>query len=277
VKQQRHQIFLVILALGFSILCYGQIDYGSNNGNYLTIRGTKIYYEEYGEGTPLLLLHGGFGDISDFSTVIPEFSKTFRVIIPDAPGHGRSEFPDKPLSYQIMAEYYSEMIDQLELDSVYVIGWSDGGNSGLILAHNRPDKVKKLLVSGANYKSEAYIGMEGFKETILNVEWVESNWQDWINYYSKKSPDGDWKRYIEEGRKMWLADEYFSKSILEKIIIPVLVVYGDNDSVILEHGLEISNAIKNSQLCILPNTSHNVFGVKTELILIIAEDFFSGK
>ena len=276
-EHKKYKTLLLILTLCYLILCYGQIDYGSNNGKYLTIRGTKIYYEEYGKGIPLLLLHGGFGDISDFSTVIPEFSKAFRVIIPDAPGHGRSQFPNKPLSYQIMAEYYSEMIDQLELDSVYVIGWSDGGNSGLILAHNRPDKVKKLLVSGANYKSEAYIGMEGFKETILDVEWVGSNWQDWINYYTRLSPDGDWKRYIEEGRRMWLAEEYFSKNILEEIIIPVLVVYGDNDSVILEHGLEIRNAIKNSQLCIFPNTSHNVFGDKTVLILIIAEDFFSGK
>lgn len=265
-------ILIIIFSVNYS---YGQINYGSNNGKYLTIEGTKIYYEEYGEGPSLLLLHGGFGDISGFSEVIPKLSKQFHLIIPDAPGHGRSDFPYKPLSYQIMAEYYSEMINQLNLDSVYVIGFSDGGNSGLLLANYRPDKVKKLLVSGANYKSSAYIGMEKFKETILDVEWVESNWKEWIDYYKKISPNGDWKRYIMEGRKMWLAENYFSKNILEEISIPVLVVYGDKDSVILEHGIEIKNTIKNSQLCILPNTTHNgVFGKKNELIIKIIQDFF---
>ena len=275
-KEQRNNIILLILALSISIPTYCQINYGSNNGTYLTIRGTKIYYEEYGNGTPLILLHGGFGDISDFSGVIPEFSKNYRVIIPDAPGHGRSEFPDKPLSYQIMAEYYSEMIDQLNLENVDVLGWSDGGNSGLLLAHNRPDKVKRLLVSGANYKSKEYIGMEKFKTTILDTVWVEANWKDWIDYYTYRSPDRDWKRYIREGKAMWLAEEYFSKNILEEIRIPVLVVYGDRDAVKLEHGLELRNAIKDSQLCILPNTTHNVFE-KPELIFEITNDFFAGK
>ena len=207
---------------------------------------------------------------------LPEFSNNYRVIIPDAPGHGRSEFPDKPLSYQIMAEYYSEMIDQLNLENVDVLGWSDGGNCGLLLAHNRPDKVKRLLVSGANYKSKEYIGMEKFKTTILDTVWVEANWKDWIDYYTYRSPDRDWKRYIREGKAMWLAEEYFSKNILEEIRIPVLVVYGDRDAVKLEHGLELRNAIKDSQLCILPNTTHNVFE-KPELIFEITNDFFAGK
>ena len=265
----------ILFIIFYSNFGYGQINYGSNDGKYLTIHGTQIYYEEYGEGPALLLFHGGFGDISSFKYVIPKLSEKYRVILPDTPGHGRSEFPNQPLSYQIMAEYYSEMIDQLKLDSVYVIGFSDGGNAGLILVNHRPDKVKKLLVSGANYKSEAYIGMDEFSETILNVDWVESNWEEWIVDYQKTSPSGDWRRYITEGRAMWLTEAYFSMSILEEISIPVLVVYGDKDSVIIEHGIEIKNAIKNSQLCILPNTTHSgVFGKKNNLIIKIIQDFF---
>src|SRR5215203_808876 len=108
---------------------------GSTRGKYLTIRGTKVYYEEYGKGIPLLLLHGGFGNIADFQKCTPGLSKHFRVIMPDAPGLGRSEFPDSSLSYHLMASYYSLMIDQLKLDSLYVIGWSDGGIAGLLLAN----------------------------------------------------------------------------------------------------------------------------------------------
>ena len=266
--------FVILLIISFTHIGYGQINYGSNNGKYLTINGTKIYYEVYGEGPPLLMLHGGFGDLSGFKHIIPKLTEKFQVILPDAPGHGRSEFPNEPLSYQIMAEYYSQMIDQLQLNNLYVIGFSDGGNSGLLLANSRADKVKKLLVSGANFNSSAYIGLENYKETILDVDWVESNWQEWIADYKKTSPDGDWKRYITEGREMWLAEVYFSKHILEEISIPVLVVYGDKDSVVIEHGIELKNAIKNSQLCILPNTTHNVFGQQNKLIINIILEFF---
>ena len=98
-----------------------KIVYGSNNGKYLTILNTRIYYEEYGKGTPLLLLQGGMGGIEDFSLCIPDLSKHFRVIAPDTPGQGRSEMADS-LSYQVMAEYISRLIDLLKLDSAYVMG-----------------------------------------------------------------------------------------------------------------------------------------------------------
>lgn len=98
----------------------------------------------------------------------------------------------------------------------------------------------------------------------------------WIDSYKKLSPSGDWKRYIIESRKMWLAEEYFPQRILEEIKIPVLVTYGDNDMITLNHGIEIKNYIKNSQFCIIPNCSHEVFNDKPDLIDRIAIDFFSG-
>jgi pimeloyl-ACP methyl ester carboxylesterase len=271
-------IFALIL-LVFPYIINAQINYGSNHGKYLTIHGTKIYYEEYGKGTPLLLLHGGLGNIADFKKCIPGLSTKFRVIVPDAPGLGRSEFPDSALSYQIMAKYYSILVDQLKLDSVYVLGWSDGGNTGLLLANYRPDKIKKLVISGANYKlSGMNAGLvEEAKATIMNPEWVEINMKDGIDNYKRLSPQDDWKRYLEESKKMWFAEQYFPKSILEDIHIPVLVVYGDHDLVPLEHGIEIKDAIKNSQFCILPNTSHEVFNEKPGLINQLSIDFFRGK
>src|SRR5688572_17084539 len=80
------------------------IKYGSNNGKYQTIQGIKIYYEEYGGGMPLLLLHQGLGSIENLSGIIPELAKHFRVIAPDAPGHGRSEHADS-LSGELLADY----------------------------------------------------------------------------------------------------------------------------------------------------------------------------
>lgn len=267
---------ILFFTMLFSLYTAAQIRYGSNNGKYLTIEGTKIYYEEYGKGTPLLLIHGGFGSIDDFEKIIPILAKKYRVIIADAPGLGRSEYSDSPLSYNLLTEYQSQIIDKLKLDNLYVIGWSDGAIIGLILAKNRPDKVKKLLISGANYKLNGLKDREEAKNWT-DTDWVEKNWPHWIKHYQKLSPNKDWKRYVNEVKQMWFQEQYFPKSDLEAIIIPTLVVYGDNDLYTLEHGIEIHNAIKNSQFCVIPNCSHDVFEEKPELISRLSIDFFNGK
>lgn len=267
---------LSLLILFLPLKGMTQIEYGSNNGKYLSIKNTQIYYEEYGEGIPLILLHGGFGSIIDFEKVIPKLAEKYRVIIPDAPGLGRSEYANSPLSYKLLAEYNSELIDKLKLDSVYVIGWSDGAITGLILTKNRPDKIKKLVISGANYKIEAFKNLEEARNWT-DPNWIQKNWGHWIAHYQKLSPSKDWKRYVTEARKMWFEEQYFPKSDLEAIKIPTLVVYGDNDMYTLEHGIEIHHAIKNSQFCVIPNCSHEVFGDKPEIISQLSIDFLNGK
>ena len=274
----RFKILIFLFTLTFSLSCLAQIKYGSNNGKYLTIRGTKVYYEEYGKGTPLLLLHGGLGSITDFKKCIPILSKKYKVIAFDAPGLGRSEFADSIMTYKLMADYYSKAIDILKLDSTYVIGWSDGGNAALLHAKMRPDKIKKIAISGATYKlegttKESLEEINKFSDTV----WVSKELKPWIKQYKEKSPSGNWKRYITEAKKMWFEEIYFEKSTLYELNIPTLLVYGDRDMYYPELGLELHKAIKNSQFCILPNTSHDVFWEKPELISQLAMDFFSNK
>ena len=135
-----------------------QIDYGSNsqNGQYIDINDIKIYYETYGEGEPLLLFHGNGGSIESFEFQIPELSKHFKIIAIDSRGQGRSTDSDKEITYALMASDMNELIDKLKLNSVYIAGWSDGGNIGLELAYAHPEKVKKLFACGANYSHENY-------------------------------------------------------------------------------------------------------------------------
>lgn len=274
----KSKTILLLLTFCFTILGNAQIEYGSNNGKYLTIRGTKLYYEEYGKGTPLLLLHGGLGSITDFKKCIPNLSKKYKVIAFDAPGLGRSEFADSIMTYKLMADYYSQAIDILKLDSTYVIGWSDGGNAALLLAKMRPDKIKKIAVSGATYKlegttKESLEQIKKFSDTV----WVSKELKPWIKQYKEKSPTGNWKRYITEAKKMWFEEIYFEKSILYELNIPTLLVYGDRDMYSTELGLELHKAIKKSQLCILPNTTHDVFWEKPELISQISIDFLESE
>ena len=273
----RFKILILLFTLTFSLSGIAQIKYGSNNGKYLTIKDTKVYYEEYGKGTPLLLIHGAFGGIFHFQNVIPLLSKKYRVIIADAPGLGRSEFAKNKLSYNLLAEYLSEIINTLKLDSLYVLGWSDGAVTGLILAKNRPDKVKKLIIAGANYKANGAKNLEELKNWT-DTSWIEQNWPNWVKYYKNTAPkNNDWKRYINEIKDMWFEEQYFPKSDLENIKVSTLIVYGDNDMYTLEHGIEIHNAIKNSQFCVIPNCSHNVFEEKPELMTNLSFDFLNGK
>lgn len=274
-------IFVFILFLWTSPLIGQQkIKYGSNNGTYISIFNKKIYYEEYGKGTPLILLQGGMGSIEDFALCIPELSKNFRVIAPDTPGQGRSELADS-MSYELMAEYISKFIDVLKLDSAYVIGWSDGGNTGLILGNNRPDKVKKVLASGANYKLSGYPSIlndtSDWEKELRSPEFESKNKEGIKEYLSLCPTQRDWRKMFIDLNKMWHKEIYFSPSILEGLKIPVMIVLGDRDAVTLEHGIEMYKLIKGSQFCILPNTSHSVFRERPKLINDLAITFFQSK
>lgn len=269
----------VIILLFLQLLCSGcthqrKPGYGANKGKYFTIFDTKIYYEEYGDGPVLILLQGGSGSIKDFEKCIPELSKHYRIIAPDTPGQGRSELADS-LSYPLLAEYMSQFIDSLKLDDAYIMGWSDGGIVGLLLAEKRPDKVRKVLASGVNYGLKGAVPSDKDLSTVKPEpldEWQKKN-RKWIEEYTRTLPR-DWRKFRNDLNKMWYAEEYFSKSVLERINVPVMITMGDHDNITLEHGLEIHRLIKNSQFCVLPNTTHAVFIERPELITRIAMDFF---
>ena len=265
---------MIILVAGISGMVYGQeINYGSNSGKQLTIQDTKIYYEEYGSGLPLLLLHGGFGSIHDFEQVIPGLANHFRVIAVDSPGHGRSEQADS-LSFELMANYISEMIDKLQLDSVYVVGYSDGGITALLLASRQHTKVKRVIASGANSKMSGIVPQVLEYLNNVNPEFIETYQQEWLQDYQSKSPEKEnWKKFVSDMTRMYSKEEIISNEQLSGIGSRVMLVFGDKDVIKLEHGLEMYHAIPGSRLCVLPATPHEVFSAKPELINKIGIDF----
>jgi pimeloyl-ACP methyl ester carboxylesterase len=277
--RKRTIAYLFILIGGICTYCSNpgdKIEYGSNNGEYVTLYNTKVYYEEYGQGTPLLLLQGGgiTRSIKDFSMTIPELSKSYRVIVPDTPGQGRSELADS-LSYDLLTGYTSLFIDSLKLDSVYVIGFSDGAIVGLLLAEQRPNKIKKVIAVGANNGIRAVLP-PGVDPSAVQPypmdEWEKRNKAE-IETYVKTLPR-DWKKLINDQNAMWYQHLYFPDSTLARITIPVMIAQGDRDDIRLEHGVELHRLIPNSQFCALPNTTHDVFAERPALINNIALDFF---
>jgi pimeloyl-ACP methyl ester carboxylesterase len=179
------------------------------------------------------------------------------------------------MSYELITEYISQMIDMLDLDSTYIMGWSDGGIVGLLLAEKRPDKVRRVLASGANYNLKGALP-PGVDISMLAPQplekWEASN-KEWVENYMKAQPR-DWKKLRNDLNNMWYQEEYFPKSVLEHITIPVMIATGDRDDIALEHSIEMYRLIGQGQLCVIPNTSHDVFGERADLINKIALDFF---
>lgn len=254
------------------------IDYGSNNGKRVTINGKEIYYEQYGQGTPLILLSGGGLErsIKDFEKCIPDLSKHYRVIAPDTPGQGKSEQADT-LTYGILLEFMSQLIDSLKVDSAYVMGWSDGGITGILLAEKRPDKIKKVIAVGANNGIRRAIPPDIPIDSVhpMTFDYFEKNNKELIERYESLIPRKDWRKFMTDANAMiYQKESYFSDSIYGRINIPVMIVLGDRDDIIIEHGLEMHRLIKNSQYCVLPNTTHEVFTQRHDLINKVAMDFF---
>ncbi|MDP3071431.1 MAG: alpha/beta hydrolase [Opitutaceae bacterium] len=126
--------------------------YGASaeHGHYVAVNGIKLYYESHGSGPVMLQIHGNSGSIADLTPLIGHFAKNHRVLVADSRGHGKSEFGKEPLTYERMAEDLNALLDHVGAQAVSVLGLSDGGILGLLLAMHHPDKVGKLVVAGAN-------------------------------------------------------------------------------------------------------------------------------
>ena len=242
-----------------------KIIYGSNAkaGNYFDNRGFKMYYEIYGSGAPLLIIHGNGGSIQDFTNQIPFFEKKYKVIVADSRAQGKSIDNGDSLSYEMMTDDLDALLDHLHLDSCYVIGWSDGGINGLLLAIRHPDKVKKLAVTGANLVPDS----SAVEPEIFT--WAKSL-SDSINKLPL-SPES--KTY----RKLFhlLAFEPNIKTAqLQTIKCPVLVIGGDHDVIRTSHTMLIAESIPKSYLWILPNSGHSTPVVYKNIFNDIVSDFF---
>ena len=160
--------FIIFLLSGQIVFSQQHVvEYGNNPvaGKYYEVRGIRMYTETYGKGIPLLLIHGNGGSMKAFSPTIPYFSKNYRVIAVDSRAQGKTIDHKDSLSFEMMADDFSDLLDKMHIDSAYVIGWSDGGINALVLAMRHPEKVIKLASTGANLTPDSLgIIPSGWKE-----------------------------------------------------------------------------------------------------------------
>ena len=220
--------------------------YGNNpkTGHYANIRGFKMYYEIYGKGEPLLLIHGNGGSINNFSGQIAYFSKNYQVIVADSRAQGKSVDTSDSLSYEMMAEDFNALLDELHIKSCNVIGWSDGGNNGLLLAIHHPDKVKRLVTTGANIEIDG----SAIASDIVSI--------DQLGPLLNLEQTAEVKNTIKLTKLLFMLPNISLKQ-LQTIQCPTLVIGGDHDVILPKHTMLIAENIPQSYLWILPNSGHS--------------------
>jgi len=125
-----------------------------DSSGYSDVNGVRIFHAEWGEGDPVILLHGGLGSIEAFANQIPAIAEGHKVIAIDSRGHGRSTRDATSYSYELMASDVLAVMDEMSIDSAAFVGWSDGGIISLELAINHPERITSAFVIGTNYTLE---------------------------------------------------------------------------------------------------------------------------
>jgi len=255
---KRVSLFCLLLLLNLSVFSQ-KIPYGNNPqaGKYISVGDAKIYYEIYGKGEPLVLLHGGvYGYIDEYEPFINRLSERFQVICIATRGHGKSEIGTEPFTYKQRAEDAYKVIRSITKDSVIIIGFSDGGFSGLKFASLYPETVKKLIAIGVADKPNDPSAKK-FDYSIPGLMKYDSTF---FSSRLKLMPEpGRWGECLSKLNKLY-NDDFVSKETFEKIKCPVLVMSGDRDAYnSLEKVVTCAKAIPGSQLSIIPGCNHVVF------------------
>lgn len=203
-----------------------------------------LHYEISGQGEPLVLLHGNGEKIATLQQQINDFSTKFKVIAIDSRAHGQSAMGNTPLSYELMMNDVLHVMNHLNIDLFSIFGFSDGAIIGLLLALNHPERVSKLVAVGAN----AY--PSGLKTGVRIGIYVQRLRYQWRMIRGKGGKRKYWLM------NLMLKEPHFSKSELQQIKTPTLLLAGESDMIKYHHSLMLHQNMPNSSLRIIKNADH---------------------
>lgn len=222
------------------------------NGKFIEVNRAQIYYEEYGQGEPLFLLHGFFGTTENWREFIESYSKNYKVIAWDMRGHGRSTNPDTNIAFkhEQVARDLLDFMNKLKITKARAIGHSSGGITILYAATIAPERFEAIIpVSAQTYYSQPV------------RDWVKG--RAWEQHFSQAELDslhgrkkGDRLKKQFYNFSQLYGDPSLTQDQLQKISVRTLVVHGDNDFVPVSQAWEMFQSIHNSRIWISPNTGH---------------------
>jgi len=227
----------------------------SERSGHANANGISIYYAVYGQGSPVILLHGGLANSDYWGNQIKALAPNHAVIVMDSRGHGRSTRDSRPYGYDLMADDVVALMDVLKVSKADIVGWSDGGILGLDLAIRHPDRVGKIFAFAANTT------ISGVKDDVeKNPTFAAFIKRARHEYQAYSASPKEYDAFVEQISKMWATQPNWTDAELKAITAPVLVVDSDHDEAIKrEHTEYIASTIPGAGLLILPNASHFAF------------------
>ena len=239
--------------------------------NYVELNGIRTWYDEQGAGEPLVLLHpGGVGvDSRAFEPNLPALAAHFHVFLPERRGHGHTPDVDGPYSYELMALDMIHFLEQVVGGPARVLGISDGAVVALLVAHQRPDLVQRLICAAGPFHRSGWVAsaIEPGLETPAFL----------ISSYGEVSPDGKEHYRVVQKKldQMHALGPTLTKDDLKSIRCRTLVMVSDDDEVPLEHAIDFYRALPDGELAVIPGTSHGLLVEKPDLCNKILVDFLT--
>jgi pimeloyl-ACP methyl ester carboxylesterase len=268
-------LLIAIMFIGSS--SSGQPIKPSNSG-YAPVNGINVYYEVYGEGRPLVLLHGAFYTIDmNWGQLIPELSKTRKVIAIEMQGHGHTPFSDRELSITTFANDVEKVMDYLKIDSADVAGFSMGGSVAYQFAVQSPKRLRKLVIISSTYKTNGWLPIVNSRFKDFKPEFFDNT--PIKTAYDAVAPDKTkWRKFLEQMFAFTKVPFNVGDSNISKIAAPVLIISGDNDGTdkvelmktyqLLGGGVSADlQPMPKSQLAIVPSQGHVSLMLQTTTML----------
>ncbi len=221
----------------------------------LSLSDHKIFYAVWGEGEPVLFVHGGLATSDIWEAQVPALADKYKVIVADSRGHGRSSRKGgEPMHYRSMTDDLVRLLDHLKLASVAVVGWSDGGIIGLDMAMRYPNRVNKLFAHAANTDPSGLMAAGGAAWSLY-LRWA----QDTYAAVGPERCDGkpDYAGLRGALSPMWRNEPRWTRTDLAKVKVPTAVALGTRDEAIsCRHTLAIAAAIPDAKVVLMKDLGH---------------------
>jgi len=219
--------------------------YGNNQGKRIRIDDGEIYYETYGKGSPLILLHGNNESINSFRNQIGPLSQHYKVIAIDTRGQGNSiNKKTSPYTYEQFAKDLEEVMNALSIKKASLLGWSDGGNTALLFSLRHPERLEKVILMGANL----FPGPDAIEDKVIRLF---ENRRDSLLLQADPASQN-----LLRLTELVLKEPHIRPAELNTVALPVLVVAGEFDVVKKQHTALIYSHLKNAGLEIIPGGDH---------------------
>ena len=293
----RVKMFAATLLCGlFTVLGLSGIAGADGGVKYVHANGLRIAYTEYGQGQPLVLLHGGGLTSAMWAEQIPVLAEKFRVLVPDTRGHGKTDNPEHAFSYELLAKDVMAFCRALGVEKPVLMGYSDGGIVALTVGVRQPDFARALVVGGAvppfgeEDRMHYFKGMHSFyapvkdvsnlTDTHLDAMYAASpeGWELMARMHAKPGQPDYWRTLMKDVWGTWnMPESYaYTPAQLGVVKIPVLVILGDRDDFFLPaSAARLAGLLPAGELAVVPGAAHNVFRAKSELFNALVMDFLS--